>query len=42
MEEHRETRHLAFDITLEMFAYVETLWEAPDDAELAAMNGVRV
>jgi predicted kinase len=33
---------LPFDVTREMFDFVESLWEPPTDAELAASNGVRV
>lgn len=32
----------AFEVTRKMFDYVETLWEPPDDAEIAALDGVRV
>ncbi len=31
-----------FDVTREMFDFVETMWEAPDAAEMAALNGARV
>ncbi|HTV95426.1 MAG TPA: ATP-binding protein [Steroidobacteraceae bacterium] len=33
---------LPFDVTREMFDFVETLWEPPTDAELTASNGVRI
>ena len=36
------TRHLAFEITREMFDFVEAMWELPGEAELAALDGVRV
>ena len=36
-----ETRHLAFDITREMFDMIETMWEAPGAAEMADLDGVR-
>jgi predicted kinase len=38
----RETYHLPFDVTREMFDFVETLWEPPTDAEMAASHGVRI
>jgi predicted kinase len=34
--------HLPFDVTREMFDFVETLWEPPTDEELAVCNGVRI
>ena len=34
------TFQLVFD--REMFNFVEDMWEPPDDAEMAALNGVRV
>ncbi len=37
-----ETRQLTFDITREMFDFVERLWEPPDAAELAALDGRRI
>lgn len=37
-DEHR----LPFTITREMFDYVETLWEPPTPAEMAALNGLRI
>jgi predicted kinase len=37
-----ETCHLPFDVTREMFDFVETSWEPPTDEELALYNGVRV
>jgi hypothetical protein len=36
------SNHLSFDVTREMFDFVESLWEPPTDTELAASNGVRV
>ncbi|WP_419814890.1 AAA family ATPase [Glacieibacterium sp.] len=36
-----ETRHLAFDITREMFDMIEAMWEAPDAAEMTELNGMR-
>ncbi len=32
---------LPFELTREMFDFVETMWETPTDAELAASDGVR-
>lgn len=36
-----EEGQLDFPIDRTMFDYVEAMWEAPDDVELAALNGVR-
>ena len=36
-----ETYQLSFDVTREMFDFVEGLWEPPTDAEMLAYNGVR-
>jgi predicted kinase len=36
-----ETYQLGFDITREMFDFVEGLWEPPTDAEMLACHGVR-
>ena len=36
------TGQLAFAITREMFDFVEASWQAPDAAEMAALNGVRI
>lgn len=36
------TNHLPFDVTREMFDFVESIWEPPTEAELAASNGVRI
>jgi predicted kinase len=36
-----ETYQLAFDVTREMFDFVEELWEPPSHAEMLAYNGVR-
>jgi predicted kinase len=35
------TYQLAFDVTREMFDFVEGLWEPPTHAEMLAYNGVR-
>jgi predicted kinase len=37
-----ETYQLGFDVTREMFDFVEGLWEPPTEAEMAAYNGVRI
>jgi predicted kinase len=37
-----ETYNLPFDVTREMFDFVETLWEPPTDEEMALCNGVKV
>ncbi len=37
-----EGAQLPFELTREMFDFVETLWEPPSDQELAASDGVRV
>ena len=31
-----------FEVTREMFDFIEGLWEAPASAEMAALNGVRI
>jgi predicted kinase len=36
-----ETYQLGFDVTREMFDYVEGLWEPPTAAEMLAYNGLR-
>jgi predicted kinase len=36
-----ETYQLGFDVTREMFDFVEGLWEPPTDAEMLAYAGVR-
>jgi predicted kinase len=36
-----ETYQLGFDVTREMFDFVEGLWEPPTDAEILAYDGVR-
>jgi predicted kinase len=36
-----EGGQLPFELTREMFDFVETMWEPPSDQELAAMGGVR-
>ena len=38
----RETNQLNFEVTREMFDFVETLWEPPADEEMAACAGLRV
>ncbi len=39
----RETEaQLSFDVTREMFDFVETMWEPPSPEELAAADGIRV
>jgi predicted kinase len=37
-----ETYQLPFDVTREMFDFVESIWEPPSFAELAALGGVVV
>jgi hypothetical protein len=37
-----ETYQLDFDVTREMFEFVESLWEPPTDDEMRACDGVRV
>ncbi len=37
-----ETHQLQFAVTREMFDFVETMWEMPDDREMIACAGVRV
>jgi predicted kinase len=37
-----EAAQLPFTVTREMFDFVETLWEPPSEAEMAAMDGVHV
>jgi hypothetical protein len=36
-----ETYQLGFDVTREMFDFVEGLWEPPTEAEMLAYNGIR-
>jgi len=36
------TYQLGFDVTREMFDYVENLWEPPTADEMAALNGVHI
>lgn len=31
-----------FEVTREMFDFIEGMWEAPDSAEMATLNGVRI
>jgi predicted kinase len=40
--EKGETHQLQFAVTHEMFDFVETLWEPPDDREMAACDGILV
>ncbi len=40
--EKGETYQLGFDVTREMFDFVEGLWEPPDEAEMLACDGVRI
>jgi predicted kinase len=35
-----ETYQLPFDVTREMFDFVDSIWEMPTDAEMASLNGV--
>ena len=39
-EEKGETHQLQFAVTREMFDFVESMWEPPDDAEKTACNAV--
>lgn len=39
---HERGPTFALTVTREMFDFVESLWEAPDDAELAAQGGERI
>jgi predicted kinase len=41
-ERKAETRQLPFDVTREMFDFVESIWEPPTDAEMAAVKGIVV
>lgn len=41
-DERDGTYNLPFDVTREMFNFVETLWEPPTEHEMAACNGVRI
>jgi predicted kinase len=36
-----ESRQLGFEVTREMFDFVEGLWEPPTEAEMRALDGVR-
>jgi hypothetical protein len=40
--EKGKTYQLEFDVTREMFDFVESLWEPPTDAEMLTYNGVRI
>jgi predicted kinase len=40
--EKGEAHQLRFAVTREMFDFVETLWEPPQEPEMAACNGVRI
>ncbi len=35
------TYQLGFDVSREMFDFVEQMWEPPTDAEMLAYNGIR-
>ncbi len=37
-----KTRQLTFDVTRNMFDFVETLWESPTETEMRAGNGIRI
>lgn len=37
-----ETRQLDFEITREMFDFVDSIWEPPSEAEMRVMDGVRL
>jgi predicted kinase len=37
-----QTHQLPFEVTREMFDFVESIWEPPTDAEIASLNGVVV
>jgi hypothetical protein len=37
-----ETYQLGFDVTREMFDFVEGLWEPPTDLEMRDYDGVRI
>jgi predicted kinase len=41
-EQKGDTYQLSFDVTREMFDYVETMFEPPTDDEMHAANGVRI
>jgi predicted kinase len=36
------TAQLPFDVTREMFDFVETMWEPPSEAEMTRYNGIRI
>jgi len=36
------TCQLPFEVTREMFDFVESQWEPPSDAELSVCNGIRI
>jgi predicted kinase len=40
--EMRERRQLPFDVTREMFDFVESMWEPPTDAEMRAFDVLRI
>jgi predicted kinase len=40
--EGRATNQLPFDVTREMFDFVEVMWKAPTDEEMKAHNGIRI
>jgi len=31
-----------FEVTRDMFDFIESIWEAPDNSEMAALNGARI
>jgi predicted kinase len=37
-----DTYQLPFDVTREMFDFVESIWNSPTDAEMASLNGIVV
>ena len=37
-----KTAQLNFEVTREMFDFVETMWEPPSEEEMAALDGVRI
>jgi predicted kinase len=40
--EKGESYQLGFDVTREMFDFVETMWQPPTDEEMAGLNGIRI
>ena len=39
---HEQAETFQFNVTREMFDFIESIWEAPDPAEMSALNGMRV